>query len=108
MPSLLSAVLLFPSYTAPRNTQQGREERERETTRQGIVRQGRGGEKERRGCGTHFFNFEKKIGLLLKVALIHTTMLRFSWTDSVQISKNYTTIVKIHNFARQMLQPKEY
>ncbi len=40
----------------------------------------------------------------MKAALFLTMQIRFPWTDLFQISQNYETIIKIHNFARQMLQ----
>jgi hypothetical protein len=35
-----------------------------------------------------------------------TMQIRFPWTHLFQISQNYETIIKIHNFAQKMLQQK--
>jgi hypothetical protein len=37
----------------------------------------------------------------MMAALFLTMLIRFPWTDLVQNTQNYETIVKIHNFARQ-------
>ena len=94
------------------NTQTKRTERE--TTRQGRERQqGRGernnkaGEREDLGCGRHFLNLYENSGDLVQAALFLTLLIRVLWTDSVLISHNLETILKMYNFDRLTLKRKK-
>jgi hypothetical protein len=74
----------------------------RETTREGREKQGqtntRKGDKHkkgRRGCGTHFLNFNKQSGDVLQAALFCTLLIRFLWTNWVQNSQIKDIVDKI-------------